>query len=69
MESRLGAAVAALENLRLDLLRLRAGVGSPDDLTASIEEARSVGEAVDLELAARREIELLAQQPQRSAPR
>ena len=68
MESRLGAAVAALENLRLDLLRLRAGVGSPDDLTASIEEARSVGEAVDVEVAARREIESLAQQPQRSAP-
>jgi serine/threonine protein kinase len=53
-------AVAALENLRLDLLRLRAGVGSADDLTASIEEARSVGEAVEVELSARREVESLA---------
>jgi len=52
--------VGALENLRLDLLRLRAGVGSPDDLTASIEEARSVGEAVDVELAARQEVDSLA---------
>ncbi len=57
VERRLATAVAALENLRLDLLRLRAGVGSPDDLTVSIEEARSVGEAVDVELAARREVE------------
>jgi serine/threonine-protein kinase len=57
VEQRLATAVAALENLRLDLLRLRAGVGSPDDLTGSIEEARSVGEAVDVELAARREVE------------
>ena len=57
VESRLGSAVGALENLRLDLLRLRAGVGRPDDLTASIEEARSVGEAVEVDLAARREVE------------
>ncbi len=63
VERRLGSAVGALENLRLDLLRLRAGVGRPDDLTASIEQARSVGEAVDVELAARREIDSLAQQP------
>jgi hypothetical protein len=57
VDSRLGTAVGALENLRLDLLRLRAGVGSADDLTASIRDARSVGEAVDLELAARRDVE------------
>ncbi|MBI4501806.1 MAG: hypothetical protein HY700_11660, partial [Gemmatimonadetes bacterium] len=57
VEQRLATTVGALENLRLDLLRLRAGVGTPDDLTGSIEEARSVGEAVDLELAARREVE------------
>ncbi len=56
-EKRLGAAVAALENLRLDLLRLRAGLGRPDDLTASLQEARAVGDAVDIEVAARREME------------
>ncbi len=56
-EGRLGTAVASLENLRLDLLRLRAGVGSAEDLTASIDEARAVGAAVDRELEARREVE------------
>jgi hypothetical protein len=59
-EGRLAAAIAALENLRLELLRLRAGVGQPDDLTASIEEARGVGEAVNLELEAVRETEALS---------
>jgi serine/threonine-protein kinase len=54
---RLEAAVAALENIRLDLLRLQAGVGSPDDLTADIEKAREINEAVNAELAGRREVE------------
>ena len=58
-ERRLASAVTALENLRLDLLRLRSGVGHPDDLTAAIAEARSVGEAADVELAARQEVESL----------
>jgi hypothetical protein len=62
VESRLGTAVASLENLRLDLLRLRAGVGSAEDLTLSIEEARSVGAAVDRELDARREVESVVAQ-------
>jgi len=51
VEERLATAVAALENLRLDLLRLRAGVARADDLTAAIQEARAIGEAVDAELA------------------
>ncbi len=55
-EQRLTSAVTALENLRLDLVRLRAGVGHPDDLTGAIEEARAVGEVVDLELEAHREV-------------
>jgi serine/threonine-protein kinase len=57
VEGRLATAVAAMENLRLDLLRLRAGVGTPEDLTIAIEEARLVGEAVDAELAAHKEVE------------
>ncbi len=60
VEARLGKAVTALENLRLDLLRLRAGVGGPDDLTRSIEEAREVREAVEREIEARREVDALA---------
>jgi len=42
-EERLEETVAALENLRLDLLRLHAGVGSPDDLTAALEKGREMG--------------------------
>ncbi|MCH7717535.1 MAG: hypothetical protein IH876_15500, partial [Gemmatimonadetes bacterium] len=58
-DERLATAVSALENLRLDLLRLKAGVGQPDDLTAAIEEARAVGEEVGVALAAREEVESL----------
>jgi serine/threonine-protein kinase len=57
VEERLATAVAAMENLRLDLLRLRAGVGQPEDLTLAIEKARSVGVAVDAEIEAHREVE------------
>jgi len=52
VEGRLAEAVAALESLRLDLLRLRAGVGGTDGLTATIAGARQVQRAVDLELSA-----------------
>ena len=48
--ARLAMAVTALENLRLDLLRLRAGVGSAGDLTTSLEAARRVGDLVSAEL-------------------
>ncbi len=58
-EQRLQAVVTALENLRLDLLRLRAGLGSGESVTASITAAASVGDAVDAELAARQEVESL----------
>ena len=60
VESRLAQAVGGLENLRLELLRMRAGVGSADGLTGTIEEARLVGEAVDVEVAARREVATIA---------
>ncbi|HEX8724857.1 MAG TPA: serine/threonine-protein kinase [Gemmatimonadaceae bacterium] len=45
--SRLEAAVAALENLRLDLLRLQAGRATVQELTADIDRARDVGRMVD----------------------
>ena len=51
--------VAALENLRLDLLRLHAGVGSPDDLTAALEKGREMGDAIDAELAGRSAVRML----------
>jgi serine/threonine-protein kinase len=59
VRERLEETVAALENIRLDLLRLHAGVGSPDDLTADLEKARAIGEGIDAELAGRREVDAL----------
>jgi serine/threonine-protein kinase len=59
VRERLEQAVAALEGIRLDLLRLHAGVGSPDDLTADLDQAREVNEAVNAELEGRREVEKL----------
>ena len=45
--SRLSATITALENLRLDLLRLHAGQAVPDELTADLERARELGRRVD----------------------
>ncbi len=53
---RLQTAVAALENVRLGLLRVQAGVATMEDLTTDLERAREIGEQIDAELAARREI-------------
>jgi hypothetical protein len=44
-------AVAALEAIRLDLLRLHHGEGSADRLTQDLEAARRLGERVDETLA------------------
>ncbi len=49
--ARLATAVAALETLRLDLLRLHAGNASLDELTLDLEAARRVGEDIDAEVA------------------
>jgi hypothetical protein len=51
--------VAALENVRLALLRLRAGAGSVKDLTAFLERAREIGDQVD----ARIEVERAVRRP------
>lgn len=56
---RFAAAVAALENLRLDLLRLHAGTASVEELTAHLARAEQMGEAIDAELDARREVRRL----------
>jgi serine/threonine-protein kinase len=50
---RLRTAVEAMENLRLDLLKLRAGVGSATELTAAIEAAQRVGEGITYTLQGR----------------
>ncbi|MEE8117692.1 MAG: hypothetical protein V3T28_11330, partial [Gemmatimonadales bacterium] len=55
----LTATVAALENVRIALLRLRAGTGSVEDLTLYLERARGIGEAVDRQLEGRRDVDRL----------
>ncbi|WP_275830781.1 hypothetical protein [Roseisolibacter sp. H3M3-2] len=52
-EGRLQAALAAIEAVRLDLLRLHAGRGSADQLTRDLEAARQLGARVDAALGAR----------------
>jgi hypothetical protein len=56
-ESRLEELVTALENLRLDLLRLRAGGGSVEGITLDLAAAREFGEEADRLLAGGREVE------------
>jgi hypothetical protein len=55
--ARLATAVAALETLRLDLLKLHAGMGSVDELTRDLDAARALGEQVDTQLEAQRAAE------------
>lgn len=56
--------MAALENVRLAMLKLNAGLGSVEDLTLVLERARAIGDAVDRGLEARKEVgELLAMKP------
>jgi len=54
---RLAVSVAALENIRLDLLRLKAGVGTVDQLTADLSAARELHEEIERAVEARREVE------------
>jgi predicted Ser/Thr protein kinase len=59
VRQRLATAVAAIESVRLDLLRLHAGVGSADELTADLARARDIAGAVDASVAARRDVDKL----------
>ena len=51
------AAVSALESVRLDLLRMHAGMPARGDLTGNIEAARRLGADIDTRLAAEAEID------------
>ncbi len=53
---RLAETVAALENLRLAMIRLRAGTGTVSDLTTWLERAREIGEHVDRRIQAEGEV-------------
>ena len=54
---RLATVVAALETLRLDLLRLHAGTATLDELTAHVEVARQIGAEIDARLDVERLLE------------
>lgn len=53
---RLTETVAALENLRLAVLRLQAGFGSVEDLTLLLRRAQMIGEHIDRRLEAEGEV-------------
>ena len=63
VQKQLADAVAALENIRLGLLRLRSGGGSVQSLTTDLAAAGAVGEAVDLLLEGQREVEATLARP------
>ena len=50
------AAVAALETIRIDLLRLRAGQVTAGDLTRDLDEVRAIGERIEQRIAAEQEV-------------
>jgi serine/threonine-protein kinase len=54
---RLAETVAALERLRLALIRLQSGTGSISDLTLALERAKEIGEHVDRRIEAGREVQ------------
>ncbi len=56
---RLQTAVAALETMRLGMLRMQAGGATMDDLTEDLERAREIADRIDAELQARREVKEL----------
>ena len=56
-ELRLAELVTALENVRLDLLRLRTGGGTVDGITRDLAAAREFGREADRLLASGREVE------------
>jgi len=57
VQQRLADAVAALETIRLNLLRLHAGTGSVRNLTTDLGLAREVAKSIDLLLEGHREVE------------
>ena len=54
-DARLSTVVAAIEALRLDLMRLHAAAASPDDLTRDLDAAARVGDLINARLDVERE--------------
>ncbi|HEX7122325.1 MAG TPA: hypothetical protein VF178_08160, partial [Gemmatimonadaceae bacterium] len=64
VESRLASVVTMLENLRLQLMRLRSGVSAPGDVTRDLNRAQEIGEEIDALL--RGSVEEAAAEPERT---
>jgi serine/threonine-protein kinase len=60
-QRRLADAVASLETIRLDLLRMQAGVHSVDSVTANLASASSLSDEIERLLEGQREVERLLQ--------
>ena len=58
-ETRLAELLASLETIRLDLLRMHAGSGSVESMTADLTSARELSDEVQLLLDGRREVDAL----------
>ena len=58
-DARLSEVVAALETIRLELLRLHAGAGSVESMTADLTSARELSEDIERMLEGEREVEKL----------
>ena len=61
---RLAATVAALESIRLDLLRLQIGSGGIESVTASLAAAQRVGEQIELAVESQAEVERMLRDTQ-----
>jgi eukaryotic-like serine/threonine-protein kinase len=61
---RLAATVAALESIRLDLLRLQIGSGGIESVTASLAAAQRVGEQIGLAVESQAEVERMLRDTQ-----
>jgi serine/threonine-protein kinase len=68
VQQRLTDAVAALENIRLGLLRLGSGAGSLQSMTTDLAAARALGDAVDRLLDGQIEVERLLHSPPAATP-
>jgi serine/threonine-protein kinase len=62
---RLSATVAAIENIRLDLLRLQMGSAGIESVTASLDAARRIGRQISDSLEAQHEVERLLRETTR----
>ena len=59
LAERLAQVISALDNLRVDLVRLHAGVATPDDVSDALRAAEEVRSDISLLLAGEREISQL----------